>query len=86
MRTRDEWVDFFTDFENASEHALYNIGHLVLDDHNVDDESIDFALEYIHINRFEYLKDNPEVTNMDINRVVFFLAFLKTIPDREDAV
>lgn len=80
MRTRNEWVEFFTDFENDSEYVRYNIAHLVLDDHNVDDESIEFTIQYAHKNWQEYLRDNHEVTHVDIIRVIFFLEFLKTIP------
>lgn len=77
--TRDVEIDNFT---SGKDYVTYNIGHLVLDDHNVDDDAIRSTLEYIKDRRNGYLLDNlGEVSDKDIDDVVLFLEHLLTIED-----
>lgn len=78
--TREMLIKAFTD---KLEYEQYNIAHLVLDDYNCDDDAIDFTLDYIDAHEEEYLKNNSEVTPVDIENVRSFLVRLLGVPDVE---
>lgn len=80
-KTRQSLVD---DFIEDRDYACYNIAHIVLDDDNLDDESIHFAINNIDETREEYKRDNEEVTDSDIDETRAFLVSLLDIPYSED--
>lgn len=68
-------------FIETTAHEVYNIAHIVFDDSNYDDKSIDFAINYLDTNRVEYLHDHKGVTDTDIDRVRDCLVFIRTLPE-----
>jgi hypothetical protein len=64
------------DFTTIREYERYNIAHVVLGDLNVDDESINFAIQEVDKNKNEYKRDHPGVTDFDIEEVRSFLVDL----------
>lgn len=79
--SRQQAVDEYTE---THEYERYNIAHIVLDDGNVDTDSINFALNYIDENRETYKKDHEGVTDSDIDETRKFLVSLLDIPYHED--
>lgn len=58
------------------------VGHVVLEDYNLDDDNIDWQLKYAEAHRAEW-RNEPGygVTEMDATITIAFLNFLKTIPE-----
>ena len=75
--SRQKTVDQYV---SVHEYVRYNIAHIVLDDGNVDTDSINFALGYIDENRETYKRDHKGVTDFDIDETRDFLVSLFYIP------
>lgn len=57
------------------------LAHLVLDDNNLTDENINFAMKYVHDNAQKFMYDHPEAKGERIALIMSFLTWLKNIPE-----
>lgn len=83
--TRNDLLELVDAFEElVSFHVANKVGHVVLEDYNLDDHNLDSQLKWIEDHRTEWLSDPEEdITEEDIRMVIGFLEFLKTIPEEQ---